>query len=112
MASYVTSLRKGVTRYCKLAIELIFGIAVVNTRILHKETSKKKTKLRNFKNLADGLLKLRIANREQQNSRSVRMSSNHDVVERVNSNGKSIRRYCNLCYNKINKKCKHERARN
>ena len=46
---------------------------------LHKKASKKKTKNRNLKNLTDGSLKLRIADREQQNSHSMRMSTNHDM---------------------------------
>ena len=42
MASYVTTLRKGVKWYRKLATELLLGMAVVNARVAYKEATKKK----------------------------------------------------------------------
>ena len=41
MGSYVTTLRKGVKWYRKLAIELLLGMAVVNAWVAYKEGTKK-----------------------------------------------------------------------
>ena len=46
---------------------------------------------------------LRNADSEQQNSHSMRISTKNHLVEKVNSNRKSIQKYCSLCYNKIKK---------
>ena len=42
MASYVTTLRKGVKWYRKSATELLLGMAVVNAWVVYKEATKKK----------------------------------------------------------------------
>ena len=44
MTSYVTTLRKGVKWYRKLAIELLLGIAVVNAWVAYKEATKERSR--------------------------------------------------------------------
>ena len=111
MASYATSLRKGVKWYRKLGIELILGISVVNAWILYEKASQKKHKIRNFKEeLAGAMLKLSNNNREQQRS-SMRLDAVHHLVKRVNSTGKPMRRYCNSCYKRVKEESGREMAR-
>ena len=65
MASYATSLRKGIKWYHKLAIEFILEIAVVNAWILYRKASQKKIEICSFKEeLTGSLLKLCINNSE------------------------------------------------
>ena len=110
MASYATSLRKGVKWYRKLGIELILGISVVNAWILYEKASQKKHKIRNFKEeLAGAMLKLSNNNREQQRS-SMRLDAVHHLVKRVNSTGKPMRRYCNSCYKRVKEESGREMA--
>ena len=111
MASYATSLRKGVKWYCKLGIELILGISVVNAWILYKKASLKQHKICNFKEeLAGLMLKLSINNGEQQRS-SMTLRAAHHLLKRVNSNGKPMRRYCSSCYKKVKEESGREIAR-
>ena len=111
MASYATSLRKGVKWYRKLGIELILGISVVNAWILYEKASLKKHKIRNFKEeLAGLMLKLSINNGEQQRS-SMTLRAAHHLLKRVNSNGKPMRRYCSSCYKKVKEESGREIAR-
>ncbi|KAF9763771.1 hypothetical protein NGRA_1069 [Nosema granulosis] len=49
MVSYATTLRKGVKWYRKLGIEMILGIAIVNSLIIYKKTANKNIGLRNFR---------------------------------------------------------------
>ena len=42
MASYATTLRKGVKWYRKLATELMLGMAVVNAWVAYKKATRKK----------------------------------------------------------------------
>ena len=42
MASYITTMRKGVKWYSKLGIELILGVAVVNACVMYKHVTRKK----------------------------------------------------------------------
>ena len=101
MASYATSLRKGVKWYRKLAIELLLGVAVVNAWTLYGKASQKKIKIRSFKEeLADSLLKLSSNNSEQLSSPCMRLSATHHLITRVNAAGKPMRRYCSSCYKK------------
>ena len=51
MASYATTLRKGVKWYRKLATELLLGVSVVNARVVYKEVTNTKIKISNFKEL-------------------------------------------------------------
>ena len=102
MASYATSLRKGVKWYRKLAIELLLGVAVVNARNLYGKASQKKIKIRRFKKeLADSLLKLSSNNSEQLRSPCMKLSATHHLITRVNAAGKPMRRYCSSCYKNV-----------
>ncbi|KAJ8963692.1 hypothetical protein NQ314_005444 [Rhamnusium bicolor] len=97
MASYATTLRKGVKWYRKLAIELLLGTAVVNAWVLYKHASQKKTQIRTFReNLAADLLN--VQGRVQREKPRTSASSYHHLSQRVDDDGKKIRRKCTLCY--------------
>lgn len=49
MASYATSLRKGVKWYRKLATELLLGASIVNSWILYKSATRRKIQIRKFR---------------------------------------------------------------
>ena len=97
MASYATSLRKGVKWYRKLTIELLLGVAVLGL-YMGKHLRKK---IRSFKEeLANSLLKRSNNNSEQLRS-STGLSVTHHLITQVNAVGKPTRRYCSSCYKKV-----------
>ena len=49
MASYVTTLRKGIKWYRKLGLELLLGISMVNAWVVYKHVTKKTIKIRTFR---------------------------------------------------------------
>ena len=83
MASYATTLRKGIKWYRKLAIELLLGTAVVNAWVLYKHASKTKMKVRVFReNLAAELLN--VKGQPQPEKLRTPSSSYHHLLQRVN----------------------------
>ena len=82
MASYVTTLRKGVKWYRKLATELLLGTAVVNAWVAYKEATKKKIQISKFRErLAEQLLNLGGV----VHVTPAGLSSTHHLVERTGS---------------------------
>ena len=100
MACYVTTLRKGVKWYQKLATELLLGMAVVKAWVAYKEVTKKKIQIFKFRErLAEQLLNLvGVVHVTPAGS-----SSTHHLVERTGSHGKRIRRTCSSSYAKMKK---------
>ena len=87
MASYVTTLRKGVKWYRKLATELLLGMAVVNAWVAYKEATKKKIQISKFrKRVAEQLLNLGGVVYVT----PAGLSLTHHLVERTGSHGKRI----------------------
>lgn len=91
MASYATTLRKGVKWYRKLGIELLLGTAVVNAWVLYKYATKQKIQIRVFRErLAASLLDIpsgKIHLERQGNSASSTCSYHH-LSDRVSEDGK------------------------
>lgn len=111
MASYATTLRKGVKWYRKLGIELLLGTAIVNAWVLYKHISKQKIQIRAFReSLAADLLN--IPGKIQQDRPRTSTSSYHHLSERVNAEGKKIRRKCSGCYSKLQEEAGRKEARN
>ena len=48
LASYVTTLRKGVKWYRKLGIELLLGVAIVKAQLIYKEVIRSRINIRSF----------------------------------------------------------------
>lgn len=102
MASYATTLRKGVKWYRKLGMELLLGVAVVNAWVLYKRATKKKIQIRAFRDiLAANLLG------HEQHSETPRVPTStttyHHLAVRIGENEKKIRRKCSICYSKLQK---------
>ena len=108
MASYVTTMRKGVKWYRKLGIELILGVAVVNAWVMYKRLTLNKIQIRSFREvLAAKLLQIDIASQTQRRS----SDNTHLLLKRVDESGKKIRRHCNVCYAKYSKEGGRKEAR-
>ncbi|XP_055918325.1 piggyBac transposable element-derived protein 4-like [Eupeodes corollae] len=91
MASYATTLRRGLKWYRKVAIEFLLGMAVVNAFLVYKKATKSVMQIRKFREqVAEGLLDLL--------SPQPVASKKHYIEKRKDSNGKTIRRACVLCY--------------
>lgn len=101
MASYVTTLRKGIKWYRKLGLELLLGVAVVNTWVVYKKVTKNKMSIRATReSLVEELLQ--IAERKKQNTkRKSSVQNTHHLAEKINDKGKRIRRSCAGCYARI-----------
>ena len=108
MASYVTTLRKGVKCYRKLSTELLLGMAVVNAWVAYKEATKKKIQISKFRErLAEKLFNLEGVVYDTPTG----SSSSHHLVERTGSYAKRIRRTCSSCYAKMKKQESRDNAR-
>ena len=96
MASYATTLRKGVKWFRKLGIELLHGMAIVNAFIIYNHVAENKIKIRSFREcVTKRLLRLN----EQRHDRS--RSKAHTLHTKKTEGGKKVRRACKICYAKI-----------
>ena len=110
MASYVTTLRKGIKWYRKLGLELLLGISMVNAWVVYKHVTKKTIKIRTFREeVVKDLLQVRGSNEEPCVARST--SRIHHLVQRIDGEGKKMRRKCSACYAKMQRESGREVAR-
>ena len=109
MASYATTLRKGVKWYRKLATELLLGMSVVNAWVVYKEVTKTKIKISKFKEL----LVEQLLSDAGVVTPSISGSSapHHHLVERTGALGKKIRQACASCYAKAKQEGGRDGAR-
>lgn len=107
-ASLATSLRKGIKWYRKLAIEIILGMAVVNSYIIFKKLSPKQVGLREFKEeLVEVMLELP---QFTQHPKPVEVAQKHILKETL-PKIPNKRKQCVICYEKISKEENREAAR-
>lgn len=100
MTSYVSSLRKGIKWYRKLAMELLLGMAIVNSWVIYKKVCQKKISIRTFREkLAEQLLG--IEGRKRRKVEKNKSGNAHLLKTRMNDQGKKIRRCCSVCYAKL-----------
>jgi Transposase IS4 len=107
LSAYYTCLRKSIKWYRKVAFELIFGTALVNSYLIYKEnyTETKVTILQFRESLVRSLLlgmpfeKLKPGPRQQSTSRSKRKLADHKLEEKKGSD-RDVRRRCVGCYEK------------
>ena len=101
MASYVTTLRKGIKWYRKLGLELLLGVAVVNTWVVFKKITKSKISIRAAREaLVEDLLQIK-GTTKQKTRRKLSARNTHHLEEKINDKGKRIRRSCAACYARI-----------
>ena len=108
ISTYYTSLGKSVKWYRKVAVELIFGTAVVNSYLIYKEnyTESKVTILQFRESLVQSLLlgtpikKLKPGPRQESPRSSKRKLTDHKLQE-VEASARDVRRRCAGCYEKI-----------
>lgn len=102
MASYATSLRKGVKWYRKLATELLLGISVVNSWVVYKAATHRKTQIRLFRlQIASYLLDIPLT----AHSVSVSIKQHFHVKQ-------SVRKNCTSCYKRLSKTMDQKSAKN
>ena len=107
LSTYYTSLRKSVKWYRKVAFELVFGTAVVNSYLIYKEkyTKSKVTILQFRESLVQSLLlgtpieKLKHGSRQQPARYSKRKLADHKLEEKEGSI-RNVGRRCTGCYAK------------
>ena len=107
MASYATTLRKGVKWYRKLETELLLGMSVVNAWVVYEEVTK--TKISKFKEL----LVEQLLSDAGVVTPSISGSSapHHHLVERTGALRKKIRRACASGYAKAKQEGGRDGAR-
>lgn len=111
MSSYATTLRKGIKWYRKLAIELLLGTSVVNAWVLFKHITKQKIHISDFREtLTENLMS--IQRHKQKVGPTTSASSHHILSERINADGKKIRRKCSPCYAYLQRNKGRKEARN
>ena len=107
LSTYHTCLRRSVKWYRKVAFELIFGTAVVNSYLIYNETyASSNIQILQFReSLARSLLlgmpteKLKPGPRQQLTSHSKRKLGDHKLEEKKGSD-RDVRRRCVRCYEK------------
>ena len=101
MASYATTLRKGVKWYRKLGIELLLGLTVVNARLIFQKVKGKKIKMKPFRE-AIALSLLDCKTTEKYKRPRVSQGQDHVLEPLINEqNNKEIFRTCKICYQTI-----------
>ena len=100
MASYATTLRKGVKWYRKLGIELLLGLTVVNERLIFQKVKGKKIKMRLFRE-AIALSLLDCKTTEKYKRPRVSQGQVHVPETLINEQNKEIFRTCKICYQTI-----------
>ncbi|CAH1989196.1 unnamed protein product [Acanthoscelides obtectus] len=101
-ASYYTCLRKSLTWYKKLAIEIICGTLVVNTLIIYNEQRPKKEQvslLQMRQSLISEMLKRRSNNDGGSGGKTKKTT--HILEELPRDNNKLYRKRCHGCYGKL-----------
>lgn len=112
MASYVTTLRKGIKWYRKLGLELLLGVAVVNTWVVFKKITKAKMSIRAAREtLVEDLLQIE-KRKNQKTKRKSSARNTHHLEQKINDKGKKIRRSCATCYAQIKESEGRQVARN
>ncbi|CAH2009194.1 unnamed protein product [Acanthoscelides obtectus] len=98
MASYYSALRKTVKWYRKIAIDLIFGTALVNAHFLYKAINNRSVSITEFKeSIVESLMFQR--NETSQPSVSDTRRERH-VLKKKEGKSHEIRKYCKGCYSK------------
>lgn len=102
MASYATSLRKGVKWYRKLATELLLGISIVNSWVVYKAATRRKIQIRLFRlQIASCLLDIPLT------AHSVPVSKKqHFHVKQT------VRKNCTSCYKRLSEIMDRKSAKN
>lgn len=108
LSAYYTCLRRSIKWYRKVAFELVFGTAIVNSYLIYKEhyAANKTTILQFRESLVRSLLlgmpfeKLKPGVRQKQTGQAKRKLADHMLVEKE-GRGRDIRRRCVGCYEKI-----------
>lgn len=109
IASYGTTLRKGINWYRKLGLELLLGITMVNAWVVYKHATKKKIKIRTFREeLVTQILQVQGLEQHEQPKSIVNV---YHLEQSIDPNGKKIRRKCSKCFDKIQKETGCEEAR-
>lgn len=110
MASYATTLRKGIKWYKRLGMELLLGLTVVNAWVLYKRATNSKIKIRAFREmLVSDLLDIKHEVTERPRN-SLPLS--HFLITRMDATGKKLRRKCTGCYTTMQKELGRKEARN
>ena len=105
LASYVTTLRKGVKWFRKLGIELLLGVAIVNALLIYKEVTGSRINIRSFlSSIARALLGVSLEQR-----RSPKQS--HILTRRVDEQGKRKTLTCKPFYKKLSNEQGRETAK-
>jgi hypothetical protein len=107
LSAYYTCLRKSIKWYRKVAFELVFGTALVNSYLIYKEnyTESKVTILQFRESLVQSLLlgmpmeKLKPGPRQKSASHSKRKLADHKLEEKEGST-RNVGRRCTGCYAK------------
>ena len=110
MASYATTLRKGVKWYRKLGIELLLGLTVVNARLIFQKVKGKKIKMRLFRE-AIALSLLDCKTTEKYKRPRVSQGQVHVPESLINEQNKEIFRTCKICYQTISAQQGRDEAR-
>ena len=108
LSSYYTCLRRSIKWYRKVAFELVFGTALVNSYLIYKEhyAANKITILQFRESLVRSLLlgmpfeKLKPGARQKRTGQAKRKLTDHKLVEKERY-GRDVRRRCVGCYEKI-----------
>jgi hypothetical protein len=96
MASYSSTIRKGIKWYRKLGIQLLLGISVVNALTIYEIVTNKKMNIRKFREMLIGKL-FELSDNGNRSSSSFCVSR-HSISVRRDESGKTIRRACKQCY--------------
>ena len=97
LASYVTTLRKGVKWFQKLGIELLLGMAIVNALLIYKEVTGSRINIRSFRSsIARALLGVSLEQRRSPKQTLI-------LTRRVDEQGKSKTLTCKPFYKKLSK---------
>lgn len=102
MSSYVSSLRKTVKWYRKIAIKLIYGTTLVNAHILYKMVTGKTIQYTEFKeSVVLALLEDHTETETQEdNYQPAPKRQAVHTLERKQGDNRKVRRYCKGCYDK------------
>jgi hypothetical protein len=115
LSAYYTCLRRSIKWYRKVAFELIFGTAIVNSYLVYREhySTNSMTILKFRESLVRSLLlgipfeKLKPGPRQKTASQMKRKLSDHKLEEREGS-ARDVRRRCAGCYEKISQEQSRE----
>ncbi|KAL7635477.1 UNVERIFIED_CONTAM: hypothetical protein RMT77_014546 [Armadillidium vulgare] len=100
MASYATTLRKGVKWFTKLGLELLLGLSMVNAHYIYQYVTKKKLGIRQFRiKVTESLLKCE----QTQRYKSPKQKQTHMLKTQKNAANKIINRICKHCYDRYAK---------